>query len=146
MPKVFRTADRALLLSIKPKFVEQLLRGSKVVELRRTRPRVKNGELVLIYETSPTKALVGYSIISAVISSSPQKLWPTVKGRAGITRAEFDTYFQGTSSAFAIELKRVQPLKEPVWLNTLRKLLAGFHPPQSYRYLSKKQMGLVLET
>ncbi|MFL6623631.1 MAG: ASCH domain-containing protein [Sulfurifustis sp.] len=147
MPSIFRTVDRALLLSVRPKYAEKLLRGEKRVELRRTRPKVSRGDLVLIYESSPTMALVGYGIVNKVMSSaSANLLWPRVRNRAGIVRKEFDWYFSGATRVFAIEFSEIKTLREPVWLNKLRRLWNGFHPPQTYRYVSREQMNLVFGT
>lgn len=145
MRNLLESAERALLLSIKPQYVIQILNGSKIFELRRTRPRINKGELVLIYESSPTMALVGYGIVATVTSATPNRLWPKVRNQAGVTKAEFEEYFEGASVGFAIQFAQVWSLREPVWLVKLRKLWRGFHPPQSYQYLSKAQMELVFQ-
>lgn len=138
------SVERSLLVSIKPKYSSKILDGSKQVELRRTRPRVTKGELVLIYESSPTMALVGYAIVGAVISAVPKRLWPRVRGWAGITRKEFESYFDGAMCGFGIKLIHVGSLEKPVRLQELRKQWKGFHPPQTYRYLSKIQTQEIL--
>lgn len=139
MKKKLRSVERSLLVSIKPKYSAQILGGSKQIELRRTRPRVSQGELVLIYESSPTMALVGYAIVGAIISATPKSLWPRVREWAGITRIEFESYFDGAMHGFGIKLIDVGSLRKPVHLNELRKQWKGFHPPQTYKYLSKYQ-------
>lgn len=143
MRSLLESAEGALLLSIKPHYVALILEGEKLVELRRTRPRIKKGELVLIYESSPTMALVGYGLVETVISAPPSRLWPQVKSQAGVSRAEFELYFEGASTGFAIQFKKVWSLRNRVWLSKLREIWDGFHPPQTYLYLSKKQMDLV---
>lgn len=144
MKNKIRSVERSLLVSIKPKYSAKILEGSKQVELRRTRPRVSQGELVLIYESSPTMALVGYAIVGTVISATPNSLWPRVRQWAGITRKEFEIYFDGAMRGFGINLIDVCSLKKPVHLQELRKQWKGFHPPQTYKYLSKYQTQEIL--
>ncbi|WP_237302536.1 ASCH domain-containing protein [Streptomyces sp. S063] len=51
------TPERALLLSLHPRFATAILNGEKTVELRRQRVAVPPGTPVIIYATSPTMAL-----------------------------------------------------------------------------------------
>jgi len=125
----------ALLLSIRPRFVEQIFLGTKTVELRRIRPRVTANDLVVIYASGNQKALVGAFLVAEVHSKPPKNLWKRFGANTGLTKAEFDNYFKGADIGFAIEVARSWRLSEPVALSTLRSQSSGFHPPQSYRYL-----------
>ncbi|MBU1224013.1 MAG: ASCH domain-containing protein [Gammaproteobacteria bacterium] len=144
MRELLGSIERALLISIKPQYVAQIVVGTKRVELRRTRPNIGTGELVLIYESSPTMALVGYGIVEDVLTSSPGKLWPRVREWAGISKAEYAGYFEGAKSAYGIKFGAVDFFDEPIGLDELRESLEGFHPPQIYRYLTKDQLVNVL--
>ena len=126
----------ALLLSIKPHFVEQIFAGTKTVELRRVRPRVVANDLVVVYASGTQKALVGAFLVADVHSKSPKSLWRQFRTNTGLTKAEFDAYFEGVDVGFAIEVAQSWRLSEPVSLSTLRSQDDGFHPPQSYRYLN----------
>jgi len=54
------TSDgHVLLLSIQPKYANLIFEGKKTTELRRVRPRVNQGDFVLIYVSSPDKVLLG---------------------------------------------------------------------------------------
>lgn len=144
MKKILKSIERALLISIKPKYVAQIVIGNKRVELRRTRPNIGCGEIVLIYESSPTMALVGYGVVEKVISSSPWSLWPRVRKLAGISKAEFDGYFRGAEKAYGIEFEKIDFFNKPIGLVKLREKLGGFHPPQIYRYLSKENLSNIM--
>ena len=126
----------ALLVSIRPKFVEQIFAGVKTVELRRIRPRVKAGDLVIIYASGSQKALVGAFQIADVLAASPATIWRRYSSKTGLTKHEFDCYYTGLKTGFAIQVAQTWKLASPVQLATLRNLLGGFHPPQSYRYLA----------
>jgi len=143
MKNLFRKANNILLLSIKPKFVYKLLNGSKTTELRRVKPRVLTGDVVLIYETSPTMALVGYAVVESVTIEIPDKLWKKVKIRSGVSKFEFDQYYQGAGLGYAINFSNVDALISPIPLSSLRCKVKGFHPPQSYRYLCHNQASSI---
>ncbi len=143
MRNLFHQASNILLLSIRPQFVNKLLNGSKSSELRRVKPRVVRGDVVLIYETSPTMALVGYGIVESVTTDRPDKLWQKVKKRSGITKLEFDQYYEGSDMGYAINFSNVDSLRTSVSLSLLRSKIDGFHPPQSYRYLCPSQASSI---
>src|SRR5215207_9382671 len=129
-------AGHILLLSIRPEHAFKIFDGSKKVELRRVRPKVSAGDSVLVYVSTPVRALVGAFDVERVVEARPQALWDQVKETAGITREQFDSYYSGAANAYGIVVGQVRQLPEPVMLYRLRKLFSGFHPPQSYRYLS----------
>lgn len=128
--------SRAVLMSIRPRFAQGILAGEKTVELRRRAPRVEPGDVVVIYETSPTKAIVGWTKVEAVETAAPAALWAKVEDDAGVSRREFDEYFAGSPSATAIRLVDVMALATPIKLDAIRMRWPWLRPPQSYRYVS----------
>jgi len=124
----------ALLLSIKPRYADAIFAREKRVELRRVKPRVGPGDLVLIYVSSPRCALEGAFEVERVLEAKPSALWGHVSERAGINRAEFDDYFGEREMAYAIVVRKVWRLT-PVTLSTMRRVKV--RPPQSYQYLDK---------
>lgn len=128
----------ALLLSVRPKYAELFFSGRKRAELRRVRPNVKKGDLVLLYVSSPTKALMGAFQVKEVIQGTPLYLWRKTGNHSGITKAEFEAYYSGLSSGFAIVASRVWKLERPIRLSRLKQRWVRFTPPQSYRYIKIK--------
>ncbi len=128
------TTNHALLLSIRPNFVELIFAGTKTVELRRVKPRVKAGDLVVVYASGTTKGMVGAFEVVGVTAASPSSIWRKFNGGSGLTKQGFDSYFAGASVGYAIRIGKRWKIQEPVPLNTLRKRRAGFRPPQSYHY------------
>jgi predicted transcriptional regulator len=122
----------ALLLSIKPRFADAIFARTKRVELRRVKPRVQPGDLVLVYVTSPRCTLEGAFEVERVFAEPPLKLWQHVHEVAGITKEEFTAYFADCDMAYGIVVRRAWKLA-PVSLAALRK--AKIRPPQSYQYL-----------
>jgi predicted transcriptional regulator len=128
--------SKILLLSIKPQYAEKIFSGEKTVELRRTRPRLEDGDLVLVYTSSPRCALTGAFVVANVVTDTPEVIWRKYGSKAEIERTAFDAYYEGAKSASAIGIERAWTFDRAVTLNELRRRMKGFHPPQSYRYLA----------
>lgn len=124
----------ALLLSIRPRFVDLIFAGKKTVELRRVKPRVQAGDLVVIYASGATRGMVGAFEVQGVMAAAPNSIWRKHNGGSGLTKREFDAYFHEVAIGYAIHIGKVWQIQEPVPLNTLRKRRAGFRPPQGYHY------------
>lgn len=133
----------ALLISIRPKYAEKIFNGIKTVELRRIRPRLKSGDLVLVYVSSPTMALMGAFEVGSVTGGSPGQIWKRFNGKSGLTKSEFDDYYDGAKQAFAVVLKRLWKFENPVKLTQLRRNKTGFRPPQSYHYLTFEEASRI---
>jgi len=127
-------AKQALLPSIRAQFAEKIFSGTKRVELRRRRPKIGPGDLVFVYVPSPAKAVQGAFEVKEVISGSPATIWQRFAEVAGITKIEFDAYFQERECGCAIVIGRIWRLSKPVKLEQLRKERQNFHPPQSFHY------------
>ena len=133
-----------LLISIKPKYVEMIFNGIKTIELRRKYPKAKNGTIVVIYASSPTKAIIGIGVVDEVVSDHPQSLWRSVRHNAGVTLQEFKNYFEDSSTGVGIHLKEINRLTRPLNLSQLREVWPKFHPPQGYHYLSQDSYAALI--
>jgi predicted transcriptional regulator len=131
--------DRTLFISLRPRFAELLLLGEKTVELRRVRPAVQPGTRVMLYASSPTCALLGVGVVEDVQVAGHDRIWGEHGPRTGISRSEYDAYFDGTATAVAITLGEVRRLERPISLAELRRGREWFRPPQSFRYLNPQQ-------
>lgn len=127
----------AILLSVKPKFADLIVDGSKLVELRRTVPAQTVGTIA-IYSSSPVQAIVALADVIETIEASPTKLWAIAKDNGGgLTRAELMDYFHSKRTGFAIMLQNVRVYEKPVLPARVFKL---FSAPQSFRYLTPKEL------
>lgn len=124
----------ALLVSIKPPYADAIFNGTKTIELRRVRPRVGNGDLVMVYVSSPRCTLEGAFEVEEVIEASPATLWRKFSCETGISRAEFDAYYVGRDIGYGIRIKKAWKLA-PISLALLRA--SKLRPPQSYQYVRK---------
>jgi len=93
-----------------------------------------------VYVPSPRKALAGVFEVAGVIGGTPEWLWHRVGKRAAVTKKQFDDYYTGTFSGYAISIAKASAFAHKLTLDELRKKLPGFHPPQSYLYLNETQV------
>ncbi len=133
-----RQHDDALFLSLRPSFAELILDGVKRVELRRIRPRAQRGTSVIVYATSPVKAVLGGCTVRSVLTADPDEVWELHGALASVERDGFDEYFAGAEQATAIQLSSPWRLARPVSLAALRTSWEGFSPPQSFRYVRRR--------
>lgn len=117
------------VIAIRPAYSRQIFAGTKLVELRRRAPRWAPGQVVHVYESSPTMALVGRIVVGRIVTASPDEIWQRYAAVAGIDHAGYDTYMRGAATCAAIELATAE-LLDPVPLAVLRA--RGFTPPQSW--------------
>jgi len=131
----------AIFLSIRPQYAERILDGTKTVELRRVRPKyITRGACALVYVSSPIKSLIGAFRIEQVIEKPIQDLWRMVHGRAGVSRREFDAYFEGVSTGVGIFFSEVMFFHKPIELQDLKEMM-DFQPPQSFRYATASELA-----
>ena len=127
----------AILLSVKPKFADLIVKGSKLVELRRTVP-AQNVGTIAIYSSSPVQMIVALVDVRETIEASPSKLWEISKSNGGgLVKAELMTYFEAKKTGFALMLENVRVYRKPVNPTKIFKL---FSAPQSFRYLLPKEL------
>jgi len=126
----------AVLLSVKPRFADAILSGNKTAEVRRRPLDARPGAAVVLYASTPTKAIVGTARLSHTIVMPPAEAWQYYGETTDITREEFDAYLFGVSSAVLLLLQNPQRLDEPISLEALRSDVDHFRPPQSYRYVA----------
>jgi predicted transcriptional regulator len=118
-------------MSIRPRFAAAILDGSKTVEFRK-RPLAKDVRRVVIYTTSPIQAVVGEFTVADQVIASPNALWRRFSRVAGIDRASFFEYFDGTDDAVGIVIESVTQYKTP---RRLEDVEPGAKPPQSFMYI-----------
>src|SRR5262249_9496339 len=114
--------------------------GRKSVELRRRRVQIVPGTPIILYESSPTMAVVGTAKVCSVYVSTPSDVWEEYCASTGLSREEFDDYFEGAVIACALLLTAARRLRDRIDLDRLR-VESGFSPPQSYRFLSARDLS-----
>ena len=137
--------DRMVVLSLRPRFAEAILKGVKTVELRRTEPKIETPTLALLYAASPARSLVGTCIITSVWSADHGDLWRKHGRKVGLPYHEFQQYFKGVDKGTALTLTKPQAFSRQVHLQDLRAKRGGFRPPQSFAYVDTKTGGQFIQ-
>jgi predicted transcriptional regulator len=134
---------KMLLMSIKPVYIQKIFEGEKTVELRRTRPKLSQGDLIVFYASSPQRAIRGAATVGRIIEGTPAEIWVSNSAKIGITQRDYDAYFSGSKKAFGIVLETVWAYANPIGIDAMRGLFDNFMPPQSFRYLSMEEFKVV---
>ena len=140
----YKLVMKTFLLSIKPKYGYAILEGKKKFELRKCVSSViQPGDLVIMYFSSPVKAIVGYFRAGRVFVSTPEELRKTLAnmGDTGVDEEDW-TYVYGYKKVMAIEVKNPRRCRV-VTLEELRKL--GFRPPISYVVLKEEKAKILIK-
>lgn len=131
------------MISMRPTFVERVFTGQKTVELRRTRPSLAEGDTVFVYCSAPVSALIGTFAVVEIIEEEVDRLWMEVFRDAGVSREEYDSYFENARVGFGIRFERLVELDDPIPLERLRNDLGGFAPPQCFNYF-RDNLGAIM--
>lgn len=127
-----RQGGRTVLLSIKPKYADLILSGSKRVEFRRSWAK-EDVSMLVLYSSSPVQKIVGVVEVENTIIAPPKSLWETsVERCGGLTKDELRNYFSGKEQGVAVLLGQV--FKPAEHIKPL-DVIDNFVPPQSFRYL-----------
>ncbi|RZN34412.1 MAG: hypothetical protein EF813_09920 [Methanosarcinales archaeon] len=123
-----------VLLSIRPKYVNEIVNGNKKYEFRKSVFR-KRGNInkVYIYASSPVKRIVGAFTIETIIEEHPEELWRICKDSSGIAEVEFFDYFRNKDKGYAIKIGALE-LFDPV---NPKDRVPDFIPPQSFCYTNE---------
>ncbi len=124
-----------VLLSIKPKYVEEIKKGRKKYEFRKSFCNKKNFdkiEKIYIYSSSPVKKIVAKFLLNIIIEDHPTVLWEKYKDVSGIGEAEFFKYFNQKEKGLAIEISNLKFFKNPI---DPKSIFLNFNAPQSFRYV-----------
>lgn len=123
-----------ILLSIKPEFVDQIFKGKKKFEYRKSIFTNKEVSSVVIYATMPVGRIVGEFSISNILMDTPEEIWINTKKESGISKTFYDSYFENRSKAYALEIGVLKKYDSPI---NPYEIIKGFVPPQSFRYLNE---------
>lgn len=124
-----------ILLSIKPKYVKEILKGSKKYEFRKSIfKKYDKNELVFIYSSYPVKRIVGTFSVGDIIENCPKIFWNEFKNVSGIKESEFFKYFKEKDKGYAIQINKLNEFKNPV---NPKDINPDFRAPQSFCYMSQ---------
>lgn len=128
---------RKILLSIKPVFAEQIIRGEKRVELRR-RAKIMMGDVIFLYASSPAKKIVGEFVAGRTYYVREEEALEMVRTRADLGLDLRDKpYVVGGKYIQVIPIVFPRQYKRHINLSEIRKILPDYKPPVSYSILER---------
>ncbi|MCD6510320.1 MAG: DNA-binding protein [Thermoprotei archaeon] len=132
-----------ILMSIKPYFAEKILEGLKRFELRRKVGEIPERSRIVLYASSPMKAIIGEFTVGRVIEGDSNFVWEYVTRipNSGVSVEDWP-YIKGAKVALAIEVLSPRRFKRPLHLEEIRSMIPGFQPPLSYRRLRPGELLL----
>lgn len=133
-----------ILISVHPRHVDSMVRGVKTIELRRRPLKLTDGCRVWIYSTLPRGIVEALGIVRTVVAATPSAVWRDFGRQSGITKDEFDSYYKGADTAYAIVFSSIEKLDMTFALAEIRRHHTGFHPPQFFKRLSTEGPELKL--
>lgn len=120
-----------ILMSINPKYVEEILSGNKKYEYRRTKAKKTNIDKIVIYSTSPIMKVVAEVEIEEILEDTPENIWKATKNHSGISKKFYMDYYKNKNIAIAYKLGKVIKYNKPLNLSDI-----GIkYTPQSFVYL-----------
>jgi predicted transcriptional regulator len=124
----------AAVLSIKPVYANQILAGTKTIELRKSSMGLNSGDVILVYSSAPEQRITFWFQIQALETLRVDSMWDRYHDVLGIDYEEYAAYFSGVDYAVALHVGRVQPVS-PISLQEIQRLVSGFVPPQGLIWL-----------
>lgn len=118
------------ILSIKPVYAQQILAGTKTIELRRSAMGLKRDDVIIVYISSPEQRLGMWFRVREVEALPVDKMWSRYHERLGIDHEPYLAYFEGAPRAIGLHVGEFHPFDPGLSLPEIRRLVPGFVPPQ----------------
>lgn len=118
------------MIALHPQYWEMYKDGSKVWELRKVNHSPRRVDGLVIYATAPVSRMVGEVDLISLNTGYLDQMWTLVKRGCGITREQYDQYYQDQEIAIAYRLGNVYEYTTPLEL---------FPAIQGYRYLRQEE-------
>lgn len=130
--KHINSSKEQIILSIKKKYSDQIINGTKKVEFRR-KPIPEDIKSIIINSTgiSTGPIISGIFDIGGIVKDTPENLWEKFKDVGGIDKNSYDSYFSGHSTGYAILVDNVKE----IGIESLCMFGGYFKSPQFYKYL-----------
>lgn len=116
-----------------------IFHGKKKFEFRKHGFK-KPIEKAFIYATKPVGKIVGYFTFAEVLRGTPTEIWEICSEDAGVSKDNFDKYFEKAKTAFAIKINNVSKFEDPISPPTIFK---KFKAPRSFVYLDNNIISLI---
>lgn len=138
---------RYVLMSFKPLFAYKIIGKSMDCEVRSYLGSIEAGDMVLVYASTPVKALLGYFTVGRVIVDRYPAIVEALRRECRL----FDEdnwvfirrhYASTNRNLLLLKIRNPIALDKPIDLPTLRRLLGVKKPPRSYYVLKQDIQAL----
>jgi predicted transcriptional regulator len=130
-----------VLLSIRPEYSRKIFSGEKRYEFRKRKPN-EDVQKVFVYESRPSKRIVGWFSLRTIHSGSPEKIWQMCSNYGGIKPESYFAYCKGRKIIHALEINETFRFEYP--LNPYESIY-DFKPPQDFAYCSTGNLDRALK-
>ncbi|MCB8043273.1 ASCH domain-containing protein [Microbacterium oxydans] len=96
---------RALFLSIKPRYARSILEGRKTIEVRRKFPDLPAGTTIVLYSSSPERAIVGTVRLKQASKLPPDRVWELHSDAIDIAQDALGEYLEGADASTLLEVE-----------------------------------------
>lgn len=110
-----------ILISIKPQYVNKILSGCKLIELRTRKVNVPAGTKIWIYSTLPEGEIVASGIIERIELTSPENAWEKYSEILCINNNDFNEYVGDNTEVCLLHLNHIKELSKKLSLKQLRQ-------------------------
>lgn len=120
-----------ILLPIRKEHSDNIFNGSKKYEYRKTFP--VGIERILVYESRGAGTVVGEFDVDGIIFANKEDLWMQTYKFGGVSKSQFEEYFQNRDSGIAIKVGELRKYGQG-------KPLAEFglrRAPQNYIWIER---------
>ena len=125
---------RPIILSLRPRWSEAILRGEKTIEVRR---RFREGENLnqraVIYSSAPMQAIVGEMRIDAIRTVTLRGIIDTYLDATRVTQEELEAYLGDKGEGSLLFVSAARRYSRVLRIDDLRER-HQFTPPQSFAY------------
>lgn len=132
-------SEKKILMSIKTKYADKILDGSKKWEFRKSIPKLEHSDTldVVIYSSQGDRAIVGEFRVGRIARCSLKELM-SITGYEDDPDAVswFTAYYATRSLCSALEVTSPIKYGSPISLLDIRGRLRDFRPPQSFMYIT----------
>ncbi len=126
---------KSILLSIKPRFANDIYSHMKSIELRKRAPNVPRGTPVYMYETLPIGMVTGVFVFTGCIVEEKKYFWKHYGTLTCVTEEEFNKYYEKSFYACGWVIGKVVKFEKADTLEIFNVKKA----PQSYAIVYPKR-------
>lgn len=126
---------KSALISIKPQYIDTIIKGLKTVEIRKKAVLMEPGTQLWLYATRPYFKIVALSTVKAIDRGHPKTIWKKFSRETGISHETFSKYADESEIITAISINNLRVLEQPITLDEIKRTIPAFHPPQFYQYI-----------